>query len=71
MIGSMHIAWGIWYVTRNVSWISSISETGLIVVLGSFYIAAMVGNFIGGLLVTRIRKRIIYVSTNSKCHVIL
>ena len=62
MAGSLHIAWGIWVVPLSSQFLLGKSEGVIGLTIGSFYLAAIVGSLAGAILVTRLKKDIIYVT---------
>lgn len=60
----LHIAWGIWKTIHIGPWLvnSRVSQGTFVFTMLSWYLAALVGNFIGAVIVKLIRKSYTYVS---------
>lgn len=59
----MHIGWALWRVIFwTNSWIVGISNDVRMFIMCSWFIGAVIGSFVGAVLIDLYRKKIIYVS---------
>lgn len=63
LVSGLHIGWGIWRISLTGPWVTDgIDQTSLILILSSWYIGAIIGSIIGTILISKWRKKLIYVS---------
>lgn len=61
-ISGLHIGWGIWRTWRTREpWVTFTNPDPIIFIIMSWYVFAVVGGIIGAVLVTNIKKKMIYV----------
>lgn len=62
MVGGLHAGWGVWRIEVREPWLSFTNLNMIIFIMMSWYMFAVIGGLMGAVLVTKLRKKVIYVS---------
>lgn len=62
LVSGLHAGWAIWRVEVREPWASFTNLNVIIFIMMSWYMFAVIGGVIGAVMVTKMRKKIIYVS---------
>lgn len=66
LVSGLHVGWAIWRVEVREPWVSFTNFNVIIFIMMSWYMFAIVGGIIGAVMVTKMRKKFIYVSQTVK-----
>lgn len=61
-VSGLHNGWGVWRMEIQEPWVSFTNLNIIIFIIMSWYVFAVIGGIIGAVLVTNMRKKLIYVS---------